>query len=326
MPEKAVVALSHERHPVRDLRTVAQALLVAEHRSFRQAANALGVRPSAVSRRVRSLEDALGVSLFERHHRGVRITAAGAQFLNRMSCALSEMDHAAQIAAAAGRGECGHLCIAVISSVAVGFLRELILTFREQHKQVTLQFSESTYGEYVASIGKGLLDVAFVMGVPIVPSCETTRLWNERLFVVLPQEHLLCAREKIEWSALSDEHIVVPQFGPGPIIQDLLINRFTDLCHHPRIQILDVGRETLMDLVGLGLGVSLATEGASASCYPGVEFRPIADDRSVIPMSGVWSPSNDNPAFRRFLSLARVLSKKWNAHSDDIKASATSTA
>lgn len=46
--------------------SVAQAIAVAKHLSFRAAARVLGIRPSAVSRRVRTLEDALGVSLFER--------------------------------------------------------------------------------------------------------------------------------------------------------------------------------------------------------------------------------------------------------------------
>ena len=55
-----------------DLVSVTQALLVAEHLSFSRAAQVLGVRQSAVSRRVRALEDKLGVSLFERDHTGVR--------------------------------------------------------------------------------------------------------------------------------------------------------------------------------------------------------------------------------------------------------------
>ena len=66
-----------------DLVSVTQALLVAEHLSFSRAAQVLGVRQSAVSRRVRALEDKLGVSLFERDNTGVRITEAGRRFLER---------------------------------------------------------------------------------------------------------------------------------------------------------------------------------------------------------------------------------------------------
>jgi len=68
--------------------SVSQALLVGEHLSFRRVATVLGVRQSAVSRRVRELEDELGVSLFERHHAGVRVTNAGARFLQDARAAL----------------------------------------------------------------------------------------------------------------------------------------------------------------------------------------------------------------------------------------------
>jgi DNA-binding transcriptional LysR family regulator len=84
--------------------SVAQALVVAKHLSFRAAARALGIRQSAVSRHVRALEDELGVSLFERHHAGVRITNAGARFFQQARDALAQLDQASKIAAAAGRG------------------------------------------------------------------------------------------------------------------------------------------------------------------------------------------------------------------------------
>lgn len=60
-----------------DLVSITQALAVAEHLSFSAAAVALGVRQSGVSKRIRLLEDNLGVALFERRPRGVRTTLAG---------------------------------------------------------------------------------------------------------------------------------------------------------------------------------------------------------------------------------------------------------
>jgi DNA-binding transcriptional LysR family regulator len=74
-----------------NLDSIAQALLVAEHLSFSRAAQVLGVRQSAVSRRVRALEDMLGVSLFERDSTGVRLTDAGRRFLDKSRPALAEL-------------------------------------------------------------------------------------------------------------------------------------------------------------------------------------------------------------------------------------------
>jgi DNA-binding transcriptional LysR family regulator len=301
-----------------NLVSIAQALLVAEHASFRQAAGALGVRQSAVSRRIRSLEEMLGVSLFERYHGGVRITAAGARFFDRARSALAQLDHAVKIAGAAGRGENGHLRIGIFSSIAAGFLRDLIWTFREQHPDVALQISELASREHVALIRKGRLDVAFVMGAPVVPNCETAQFWTEQLFVVLPHGHALCAIKEVEWSALRDEPFILRQSDPGPAIEDYVVKRLADLGHRPSMRRYDVGRETSMHLVALGLGVSLTTEATIANFFPEVEFRPITGATDVIAFSAVWSLKNDNPVFRRFLSHARVLAKKWSNRSADV--------
>jgi DNA-binding transcriptional LysR family regulator len=318
MREKAVASAGDAGLPAINLISIAQALLVAEHLSIRRAAGVLGVRQSAVSRRIRSLEDALGVSLFERYHGGVRITGAGARFFDRARFALLQLDHAAKTAGAAGRGENGQLRIGIFASIATGFLRELIRRFCEQHPNVGLQISEVAFREHLALIRRGRLDVAFVMGAPAISNCETAQLWTERVFVVLAQGHILCRKEEIEWEALRDEQFILRQCDPGPVIQDYLVQRLGDLGHRPSVQRFDVGRETSFHLVALGLGVSLTSEATIANSFPGVEFRPIAGDKDAIPFSGVWSPKNDNPAFRRFLSLARLLAKKWNDRSTHV--------
>src|SRR6266849_3795067 len=72
-----------------------------------------------------------------------------------------------------------------------------------------------------------------------------------------------------------------------------------------------------MHLVALGLGVSFTSEATVATQFPEVTFRLIADDAARIPFSAVWLPNTDNPAFRRFLSLARDMSKKWEKQPRD---------
>jgi hypothetical protein len=72
-----------------------------------------------------------------------------------------------------------------------------------------------------------------------------------------------------------------------------------------------------MHLVALGLGVSFTSEATVATPFPEVTFRPIAGDAARIPFSAVRLSNNDNPAFRRFWSLARDMSKKWEKQPAD---------
>jgi DNA-binding transcriptional LysR family regulator len=289
--------------------SVAQALVVAKHLSIRAAARALGIRQSAVSRHVRALEDELGVSLFERHHAGVRITNAGARFLQHARDALAQLDQASKIAAAAGRGATGQLRIGILSSMGAGFLRELMQTFSERHPDVAMQIMEGASTEQIALVRKRRLDVAFVADASEAIDCDVTPLWNERLFVVLPRSHPLCDRKEVEWQALRNEHFIIRQSNCSRALCERLIKHLSDRTRTPRMQKADVGRETVMHLVAIGRGVSLTSEATIASLFPDVVFRPISGADATLQFSAIWLPGNDNPTLRRFMSLARLLAK-----------------
>ena len=62
-----------------------------------------------------------------------------------------------------------------------------------------------------------------------------------------------------------------------------------------------------MSMVAIGRGLTLTSEATTGAQIPGIVFRPIKDE--VLPFSAIWSHRNDNPACRRFLSLARILSR-----------------
>ena len=93
-------------------------MAVAEARGFRRAAARLGVEPSAVSRRVRAVEDRIGASLFERGRIGVRPTSAGEQFFADVRQLLVRFDLAVERVQTAGRADNGCVRIGVFGTLA----------------------------------------------------------------------------------------------------------------------------------------------------------------------------------------------------------------
>lgn len=85
------------------------------------------------------------------------------------------------------------------------------------------------------------------------------------------------------------------------------MHRMTGLGRHPKIHVQRIGRDNLLPLVTLGQGLTLVNEAMTVAQFPGIAYRPIAGE--VLPFSAVWSPRNDNPAFRRLLSTARELAR-----------------
>lgn len=289
-----------------DLASIRIAILVAEHLSFRRAATALGVQPSATSRRVRELEDQLGVSLFERHSGGVRTTLAGERFLERARATLSDLDEAVRTAGLAGQGLEGRLSIGVFLSLASPFLQSVIRTFLDRNPSLELDVVEGSPGAQLAKIRDGRVDIALVPGASAIAGCDTLVVMRERAYVALPADHDLAKRESVDWSDLKNEHFLVLAQQPGPSIQDYIVQKLADVGPPVRVTRYDVSRENLIHLVGFGLGIAFVGEGATALGYPNVVFRQMAG-RDNLAISAVWAANNDNPMLRRFLAHLRAV-------------------
>ena len=248
------------------------------------------------------------MSLFARHHAGVKLTNAGERLLPRVSSALGEIAYATRDAGSAGRGADGEIHLGISSSLASGFLSELIVGFYDKHPRVKLHCVEGAAIDHIAAVRQHRLDIAFVTGERKILDCETAVLWREGVFLVLPDTHPLAERDVVSWGDLRDAQFVVSESEPGPEIHDYLIKHLAELSHHPRVERRSVGRDNLLQLVSFGRGLSLTSQATTAATFPNIVYRPIAGE--VLPFSAVWSPTNDNPAFRRFLSLARTMAKR----------------
>jgi DNA-binding transcriptional LysR family regulator len=259
---------------------------------------------------VSTLEDRLGVSLFERHRGGVRVTNAGVHFLQQAREAVAQLESAAATAQAAGAGTLGYLNIGIVYSIAAGYLHELIRSYTAEHPQIIIGLREGAGGDHVELVRNRRLDVAFVLDTVEAADCDVTRLWTERIFVVLPQDHVLRGKEAIGWDDIQNEHLIVRRTESDPTLCYLIGQHLSTRNHTPSIQKLDVGRGTLMQLVAMGRGLGLTSDATAGIPFPGVAFRPIADSDGILQICAVWSSRNDNPALRRFLSLARVLARQ----------------
>jgi DNA-binding transcriptional LysR family regulator len=286
------------------------ALMVAEHLSFRRAAIALGVRQSAVSRRIRELENRLGVSLFERHRPGVRVTNAGIVFLRGARSGLQEICDAAKAAGAAGRGAVGRVRIGTLSSIGGGFLRELMRRYSREHPGVALEILEGAVAEHLGALAKRQIDLAFILRPADAGSFEVTPLWSERIFVAIPHGHALAQRKEVEWRDLHKEHLVMRRSDHEPALCDRLIRCLAADGQAPYLEKLEVSRGSLMHLVAVDRGLGLTSESTAATGFPNVVFRPIVGDDAVLQFCAVWQAENDNPALRRFLSVARTLARE----------------
>ncbi|MEP9355705.1 LysR family transcriptional regulator [Xanthobacter sp. KR7-65] len=289
-----------------NLHAVLHAIVALEQRSFHRAADVIGIDQSVVSRRIRALEDELGVSLFERGRAGVRPTRAGKEFIDQAKSVLSDLDYAVKSARSAGTGAKGQLRIGFLCSLGSGFLRDLVVEFARSHSSVNIEMAYGGPRDHIPRVRDGSMDIAFFTGFPTLPDCDVELLWYERVYCVLPEDHQLASVEALSWPGLENEKFIVSSEEPGPEIHEYLIRRLAAVGFRPQVKRVAVCRESLFHLVAMGFGVTLTSDSAIATPFRGVQFKLIADDRDTLPTVGVWLSSNDNPALRRFISLARA--------------------
>lgn len=294
---------------VTDLETL---LAVAETGSFRRAAIRLGVGQPSVSRRVRRLEDALGLSLFERRPHGARTTEAGARFADSAGTILRELQLAIGAAQTSGVAGTGRLRVGLIASLSQGFLRNLFRAFMANHAGIEVSLDELTRRQLLIRLSHRKIDVVIAAGLPEHDCGDGFVSHHEPIFIAIPDTHDLADAPRISWDDIADEKFIVSAREPGPEIHDYITRSITDLGRTVCVRHFAMGREGIMNLVGLGLGVSLVADHWRGVRYPGVRFVRVGEDERI-PFSLTWRPENDNPALRRFISLARIEARKNGA-------------
>jgi len=292
------------------LASLLHTMAVAEHLNFRHAAKALGVSLSSVSTRVKTLEEDLGVPLFERHARGVRLTEAGRHFVEQVALGVDQLDHAVKTAGMIASGECGRLRVGVHALIPRSFLADLIGRYREDHPHMKVEVTEGAARDAVMQLRADQLDIVFVAGAPNLPDCHSRQIWTEPLMAVLPDGHRFAKQPTVTWTDLVNETFLVRHGGTGPQVHDHIRLRLAGRWPPATVHRFDVERGTLLSMVGQGFGITIVGEATSLLPISDVVFLPFADEPEPISFSAIWSPFNRNAAIRNMLALARELARR----------------
>ena len=288
--------------PTMNLTSIQYALEVSRQGSFNKAAQTLGVDQSAVSRRVRAFEDSIGVSLFEREGNRIRETAAGRKFLHDAHRILDHLDKAAQSARLAGEGVEGELRIGVQISLTDDFLVDLFLEFRKRYPSIMLRF----FDIFEESCGPLIHDrqIDFLLRSLQSEECglQQQLLWDRPPHVFMPVDHRLAQKSRIGWADIKDEHFLARNYTASEMY---VREHFRRRRWEPSMETHLLKRDDLFELTGMGMGIMVATTDNSMCSGDKLAIRPLAHRNQKISFYGLWSDRNDNPAFRRFLSLAR---------------------
>ncbi len=241
-----------------DLHALKLVCLVARARSFTRAGEKAGLTQSAVTRAVRNVEERLGVSLFQRTTRSVKLTPAGAAFVGRAEALLNEAaDIGREMKQRFGLAK-RTLAVGLSRSVGVGYLPAFFSRFRRDHPEVEITVREGAGGELLSALRGAELDVAIVTGGGEEPvGIDVCHQFKDRFVLVSPQGSGIPSRlGKAQLRDLSGATWIslAPPSASAAAISDWFTGRGLK---PPRPKMRPDSFDLIVNLVAQGLGIAI---------------------------------------------------------------------
>jgi DNA-binding transcriptional LysR family regulator len=294
-----------------ELRRFKYMAVLAEELHFGRAAERLGIAQPALTQQIQTLEQELGVQLFERTKRAVRLTVAGRVTLNEAIRTLQQADRTVLVAKQAGRGQLGHIEIGFVgSAIFSGVLSKLISRFKQANPMVELRLSELGILQQLNDVGSGRLDLGFVRtpvkSLPI--SVGMSVLYREPIILALPEWHPL-ASGKITLKALSDEPFVGLRIHDGVGFNAQIAEICATGSLSPKVRQRADQLVALAGMVAGGLGIAFVPDSLRCLHIGDIAYRPVDDITEESSLAVVFRKFERAPAVIAFLDLTKKLAR-----------------
>jgi LysR family transcriptional regulator, carnitine catabolism transcriptional activator len=184
-------------------------LLVAQHRNFTRAAEALFITPSGLSLLIRELENQLGFRLFDRTTRHVALTVQGGQLLAVARRTLEELDGAMSHIGQIAREASDTFSVGAGQLVAANILPQAIKEFCAQRSKLRIEVFDSDPVTILHRIKAGALDMG-LGSFTNTPGIRRTLFFRFSLMVIRPESQTAPRRTSTTWSALKGERLILP--------------------------------------------------------------------------------------------------------------------
>ena len=241
-----------------NLRDLEYIIAVADSRHFGKAAARCFVSQPTLSGQIKKLEEELGVTLFERSNRSVRITDVGAEVLCHARQVMEQAEAIRSLCIAQRDPLAGPLRIGAIPTVSPYLMPLILMPLKQQHPQLRLVLSEETTERLLQRLHDHEIDAALLATAIDETDLQATLLFDEPFWIAYPREHPFYLKDEITRKDLDNAELLLLAEG------HCLAQQVRDLCQ-PKDR--DQGGamadlrasslETLLQLVGAGFGCTL---------------------------------------------------------------------
>jgi DNA-binding transcriptional LysR family regulator len=275
-----------------DLRLV---LNVAEAASITAGAARSGLALASASERLRDLERALGVGLFERQRRGVSPTAAGLALVHHARLVMRQLDEMNGELGQFAKGLRGRVRVLSNTAATLEFLPPLIGAFLADHPNVDLEIEDRPSPDIVRAVAGGRADLGIVADVvDAAAELETVPFAEDRLVLVTPKRHALGKRRRLAFRDVLDQDFV--GLPTGSALQVYVDGQAARAGRRLKTRIRLAGFDATCKVVESGIGVAVVSKIAAERCKRSMAI-------AVVPLSDPWAVRRLRICARDFRAL-----------------------
>ncbi|HTU84655.1 MAG TPA: LysR family transcriptional regulator [Solirubrobacteraceae bacterium] len=285
-----------------ELRHLRYFVAIAEERNFTRAAERLWVAQPGLSTQIRRLEAELGVRLFDRHTRGVELTAAGKLFLERARAALAAAELARAVGHDFGQGLLGEVRVGVSTGLRPPRTPEILYRFFRWRPRVELTVIEGHSRTLVHRLEDGRLDVVLAPSRCASPGLRQAALGSEPWVLFAGSRHPLAGSGPLQARALAGSTILVPSPRDDPGHEEAVQDLLRDIDVPASFARSAPGPAVYQQLAG-SEGVVLST--GLESLPMGICVRRLEPPRTL-PFSMLWRDEAPAPALTEFVRIAQA--------------------
>lgn len=296
-----------------DQRSLQQFLVLAEELHFGRAAARLHMSQPPLSKHIQRMEEQLGVRLFERDQRNVRLTSAGAAFVEQAKQLLAQSALAIRAIQQIERGETGQIRIGFVAAAIYLAIGRLFQAIEQQVPGIEIHWQEMSSAEQTDALAQDKIDLGIAHRPLVMDGMGAQMVAKVPLVVVVPETHPLARRKSVALRQLERNPFILLPRAPAPGYHDLLLSTCFNagfspaVCHYAKHLL------SAISLVAMGRGVTLAPQTLSRATVPGVVFIPIQGEPSYATYSVIWNRHNALPILPRVLDVlaATVAAAQW---------------
>lgn len=283
----------------------------AEELHFGRAAARLNMTQPPLSRQIQVLERILGVPLFERTSRSVKLTPAGRVFLPEARRIVWLAESATLAARKVAQGDAGRIGIGFTAVSGYSFLPQIVAQARARLPNIELDLREMVSSQQVEALQTGLIDIGFLRQPLDRHEFESERVVSEALIAALPTGDTRLTTPELTLKAFDGSPLIMYSREGASYFHNMLMGLFSEADVRPDYVQQVTQIHSMLGLVRAGLGVAIVPHTAMSLQFSGVHYRNIVTvPEKPVELYMVWRRVNTNPALGAVRELCSEVAPK----------------